>query len=189
MLVNPKYNPERLLVYYNRESCLELFKKNPKTYEWWKNAKVKDVFEKIQDGIYEYYDCNDPQGILDESIHLCDCEHYKSYNRAKAINASYRHRVFKNVLRENPDNQYIHYPYGLCNSYKDILTRCKGIDYFINHKTEKYIIVLCDFTHLYDDPDFKPWKWGRDIGKENTGKKYHFAIYRVYEKKNSKQKA
>ena len=181
MLVNPKYNPERDLVYYNREKTLYDLRKS-KNFEWWKNAKVKDVFEKIDDGIYEYYDCNPPDIVLDESVKI-KCDERCGYYRAKAINALYRRTVFKRIMKDHPDGkQLISYPYGLCNSYKDILNKCKGIDYFINHSTEKYFICLHDITELYDHPDFKPWKWGRDIGKENTGKKYIFHIYRVYEK-------
>lgn len=144
MLKDISYNPDRLFVYHNRESVLETLKEtcSKELYETYKSAKVSDAFRKIADGIYEYYDVNSPEMVIDPSYSLLEFGHDDEY-----------------------ENLNIHYPYGVCDDYRQILERDNNITKWIN-SDDHFIIVLTKISKK-NEPETGGWrwhKWGKYIG-------------------------
>ena len=145
MLKDIVYNPCRQLVFFNREETLKSFKESfsDEVYNFYKDAKISDVFEKIDEGVYEFYDVNSPQYMIDPSQNLLD--------------------------HEITDKGFYHFfPYGVCDNYKQIIERDEDAIACIN-SDEHFIIVLCKISKATQPADggWRWHKWGEYIGDQN----------------------
>jgi len=139
------YNPDRELVFLDREETLKLFKESfsEDVYNCYKDAKVSDVFKKLDEGVYEFYDVNKPDNEIDPSQTLVD------------------HEIMENGI-------YHPFPRGVCDNYKQIIERDKDVIACVN-SDEHFIIVLCKISKK-DQPTDGGWrwhKWGKYIGDQN----------------------
>lgn len=145
MIKDIVYNPDRELVYFNREETLKTFKESfsKDVYNSYKDAKVSDVFKKLDEGVYEFYDVNQPDYVIDPSQKLIDYE------------------IMENGI-------YHFFPYGVCDNYKQIIERDEDAIACVN-SDEHFIIVLCKISKK-NQPDEGGWrwhKWGKYIGDQN----------------------
>jgi hypothetical protein len=145
MIKDIVYNPDREFVFSNREEILKCFKESfsEDVYNAYKDAKVSDVFKKLDEGVYEFYDVNTPDNVIDPSQNLIDYE-----------------------IMEN--GFYHSFPYGVCDNYKQIIERDEDAIACIN-SDDHFIIVLCKISKK-DQPDVGGWrwhKWGKYIGDQH----------------------
>lgn len=145
MIKDIVYNPDRELVFFDREETLKLLKESfsEDVYNLYKEAKVSDVFNKLDEGVYEFYDVNKPDNEIDPSQTLVD------------------HEIMENGI-------YHSFPHGVCDNYKQIIERDKDAIACVNND-EHFIIVLCKISKK-DQPDDGGWrwhKWGKYIGDQN----------------------
>lgn len=195
MLGKLKYNPDSFIVTKDRERVLEDIKTSfgVKTYNWWKQARIKNIIQELAPGIYEFWDCNAPDYFLENQ--KIECGEHCGFYRAKALNDSYRNTAFKRVMRKNDSSVFVSYPYGVCDNYQQILERIPSIDYIINSKKDKFCIVLNKIVKA-DQPAEGGWrwhKWGKYIGDKHPKYEYIydeddsieyvylFTIYRILE--------
>lgn len=186
MLGTLKFDKERPIVYNNREETLENLRKtcSKETVDWWEKAKIKDVLEEMAPGIYEFFDCNDPEYLLDG-------QELKSFEHANYERACKLKPFFKDL---NPfeGTWVVNYPYGVCDNYQQILNRVKGINEYINDKDNTYVIILYKVKKS-EQPETGGWrwhKWGPYIGdheitteylydEDDIDFVYTFSIYRI----------
>ena len=150
MIKDIVYNPDRELVFSNREEILKYFKESfsEDVYNAYKDAKVSDVFKKLDEGVYEFYDVNQPDNVIDPSQNLVDYE-----------------------IMEN--GFYHPFPYGVCDNWKQIFEREPDIKYYKDSK-EKFVIFLCKHKKS-NQPEHGGWrwhKWGEYIGDQNSQCEY-----------------
>ena len=145
MIKDIVYNPERELVVFNREETLKSLKEScsKNVYNFYKDAKVSDVFEKLDEGVYEFYDVNLPDYVIDPSQKLVEYE-----------------------MMEN--GRCSLFPCGVCDNYKQIIERDEDAIACVN-SDKHFIIVLCKISKK-EQPDVGGWrwhKWGKYIGDQN----------------------
>ena len=144
MLTNLNYDPEQYL-----------FDKNtvdPKLYNELtddeKNIQFKHTIEKLQDGVYEYWDVNNI--ILPNTPYM--------------INSSF----------DNADGRRVYLPYGVCDNIVQIFERDERIKQYVDDPDNKFIIQM----HYIAKKDCSPkwgwrWhKWGRYIGEHEITTEY-----------------
>lgn len=157
--------------------------------KFWTEAKVNDVFQKLADGIYEFYDVNNPQRTLGVSdFKLVESEHLQYEQFAKFC------PHIAEIFSDDGNKFYCSYPYGVCDNYQQILERDNRVKNLIK-LPEEFIIVLCEIKKE-DQPEDGGWrwcKWGEYIGnfepteeylydEEEISSVYVYNVYRVIRK-------
>lgn len=133
MLVNLEFDPKRSVWEGLDEDFLNDLD------EQTRNLKQKDILVKLDEGVYEYWDCN--------PIML------PNYN------------IDNDVIDEN--GRFVDLlPYGVADNYKQIFERDNRIKEYIEDPNNQYIIQL-NWISKYSQPEHGGWrwhKWGTYIG-------------------------
>ena len=168
MFVNLEYKPQgKVWDYPGIEETIEILREHygDKVAEYHKNLKWEDVLQKLSDGVYEYFDVNDPNfnGIRFRT------HEYVSPKLAKEL-----HCIFlDNWLKAGHEEIYMSHPYGVCDNWEQIFERIPEIKYYKESK-EKFVIFLCPHIKK-NQPDHDGWrwhKWGPYIGDQEPQYEY-----------------
>lgn len=131
MFINLKYNPNKKV--YPKES-IEQLKPYVSGHEIKKlsSLKWKDIMLKLSDGVYEYYDVNDPHFLEPYKFKVHE---YVSPELAEELG-------YDTSFPSNDGKIFVSHPYGVCDDWKQIFERVDNIESYINSK-EKFVIFLC----------------------------------------------
>lgn len=192
MLVNLEqyYNPDALV--YTYEGYEEFVNEHIRSTDGdevadaWLNLKWKDILEKLTDGVYEYFDCNDPSidGLRFKYSEYID----ETFARELDWDFDFAHK-------DKDGKCYIIHPYGVCDNYEQIFEKIKRLEFYKKSK-EKFVIFLCEHSKK-NQPECGGWrwhKWGTYIGEQEPQceylydepeieKVYSFRVARIVEEK------
>lgn len=137
MLVDINFNPDELV--FDPEKHKYFYDDIP---DHLKSLHMGDILVRLDKGIYEYWDVNEP---------MLDGYEFENY--------------YDNYLpngREYTDT----YGYGVCDNYQQVLERDEDVKKFIDDPDKKFILKLC-YIAKKDQPADGGWrwhKWGEYIG-------------------------
>ena len=166
MFVNLKYNPKgKVWDYPGVEKTIDTIRKDSgdEVAEYYANLKWEDVLTKLSDGVYEYYDVNDPRF---DNIKF-NTHEYVTPEIANELNCEYVDFL------EYKGKIFMSHPYGVCDNWEQIFEREPDIKYYKDSK-EKFVIFLCKHTKS-QQPQHGGWrwhKWGEYIGDQNPQCEY-----------------
>ena len=168
MFVDLDYNPQaKVWNYPGVEKSIETLREayGDEIAEYHKNLIWDNVLEKLSTGVYEYFDCNDPNfnGI-----------DFRTHEHVSVELATELHFEFLDWCLERGDKEiYMSHPYGVCDNWKQIFEKIPEIKYY-KESNEKFVIFLC--RHVRDnEPEWGGWrwhKWGPYIGEKEPQYEY-----------------
>ncbi len=166
MFVNLKYNPKgKVWDYPGVENSIDTLRKNygDEVAERYANLKWEDILIKLSDGVYEYYDVNNP--IFDNIV-------FKTHEYVPSELAKELHYGWLNMYGDKKD-VYMSHPYGVCDNWEQIFERVPELKYYKESK-ENFVIFLCEHNKK-NQPERGGWrwhKWGEYIGDQNPQCEY-----------------
>ena len=142
MLINLEYDPEVLVCSSEQLDSMP----DEAARNFWSSVRVKDIFEKLGEGIYEFWESSSPN-YIDELIKF-----YEISNFWDIVNPCY----------------------GICDNFQQILERDSTAKELISRKDKTFILVLCEVRRV-DQPEDGGWrwhKWGDYIGDYKQTSEY-----------------
>jgi len=185
MLTNISYNENKFVC--SREVLPDILSSctTEEEKKFWTEAKVKNVFQKLSDGIYEFYDVNNPQYTINPRKCRLEESEWLTYNQF----SHFRPDIAEWVSNDGREEYYCSYPYGVCDDYHQILDRDERVKH-LKEIPEEFIIVLCEIRKD-SQPEEGGWrwcKWGEYIGDHKPTTEYLYDeeeissvfVYNVY---------
>ena len=170
MFVRLNYNPEgKVYDYPGVEEVIETIRKyqGDRQAEYFKNLVWKDILSELSDGVYEFYDVNDP---LINNISFREVEHI---TLELAEELCYDKKLFEFQKKFGNKEIYVHHPHGVCDNWEQIFEKVPEIENYRKSK-EKFVIFL-SCIRKEDQPKNDGWrwhKWGPYIGTKNPQYEY-----------------
>lgn len=192
MLINLNYNPEdKVYDYPGVENAIEEIRKHhgDKEAEFFANLKWKDILSKVIDGVYEYWDINEP---IFNNIEFNSCE-YVEQEIAKDLKFS--NYVFMPSNTDKDGKVYVSYKYGIVDNLEQIFKRVSNIKNYIDSNYNFVIFIYPIIKDTEDAKNFNFDKFGEYYGDQDyvadylyddnskIKKVYFFRICRVVERK------